>query len=219
MPKSFLPSNKDFFEIETFIYQEYLNTIEEFLDDEMAIHKSNLDELQKQLEREEIIGPDDPWQMPEELEPDYYQLDRLSQFANILRRSFIISIVSFLEITIVEHYRLKPNIGRQIKSPSSFKTCWEDIRGSLKTKYPKVTNDEWEEIIRIRDLRDAFAHAEGMIEIVSSSKKKKLEDYVREKEPKLRINSYWIDIDREFCEESFKRVVDFLEHILFPDEA
>ncbi len=86
-------------------FRAYLHSIEDFLRTEKQKHISSMDEISDKIKSGEIPPPDNPDQFPLELEYDYYHLAMMDDFANILRKSFFVSLYSFLESRLMRRCR------------------------------------------------------------------------------------------------------------------
>ena len=151
-------------------FYDYLDTIVSFLDDERKSHDKSIDEISKKLSSGEIKPPDDPGQMPSELEFDYYRLERIAEFENILFNSFIVTIYSYLESELISYCR-------KLEKQSPQKVLWSDLAGKnvvdkAMTYLIKVQQIEfslgssavWEKIQKIRSLRNQIVHEQGSVD-------------------------------------------------------
>ena len=205
MRKSFVELDKALFESEFDIYFKYLDYMESFIASEVTAHKASLDEIERQGR---LTYSDDPYQMPPELEYDNYHLVLLDQFANIMRRSYFVSLCSSVETTLVEHTLYK-DATKKFRRPDRDvvrKTLDFLIKAGL-TNYVKSIL-QWQTITYFIKLRNAFVHDDGR------TTDKALLNFIQ-KTPGLTKTSAWIELDYPFCKIAMETVLSFLVSVLF----
>lgn len=151
-------------------FYDYLETIVSFLDNERKSHDKSIDEISKKLSSGEIKPPDDPGQMPSELEFDYYRLERISEFENILFGAFIVTIYSYLESKLISYCR-------DLEKQSPQRVLWSDLTGKnvvdkamiylikvQQIEFSLGSSTEWEKIQKIRSLRNHIVHDQGSVD-------------------------------------------------------
>ena len=186
------------FEGEVGLFEVYLQDMEDFLETEITKLKAQLKDtivLDEKLTNMElqVVG---------------------RHFPNILRKSFIVSLYSFLEYWLMRECRTRK--GNDILlSPS-------DIRGEndidrartyltkvLQVNFPNNTQ-EWEEIQNIRKLRNCIVHNHGKC---GGEKYKSLRDYVAQNSDTLSLSNNEIVLRGEFCKQALRTIGKFIQQL------
>jgi len=183
------------FEGEVGLFEAYLQNMEGFLGSEITRLKAEikdtivLDEKLVNMELQ-VVG---------------------HHFPNILRKSFVVSLYSFLEHRLIEEcWSRKGN--DILLNPS-------DIRGIdrarvyltkvLRVNFPS-DSPEWEEIQSIRRLRNCIVHNHGKCD---GDKFKSLRDYVAQNSDTLSLSGDEIVLSGEFCEQALHAVGKFVQRL------
>ncbi|MEX2161959.1 MAG: hypothetical protein WD751_08600 [Anaerolineales bacterium] len=207
MPKSFVELNKVFFEAEFDIYFKYLDSMEAFISTEITHHKNSLGEIER---KGELTFSDDPGQMPTEFEYDYYHLDILDQFANIMRRSYFVSLYSSVETTLIDYatYRDQRSCFTPPRQDVLMKTITFLIDSNLTQFSFSKSNAQWQTIRNLGRLRNTIVHNDGR------PKDKELVRFINSTNG-LSLSSAWVELDYSFCTEATKLSLSFLTSVLF----
>ncbi|MED4971372.1 hypothetical protein, partial [Parageobacillus toebii] len=213
-------------------FTHYINAMENFLDNQLK-------ELEEQyIEETKNVPPEVAENIFEYQYEDqfYYYQD---EFPNILRKSFIISLYSFLEQELIR-------ICRHIEKNNSFEVRLDDIKdkGIFKcheylTEIAKIdfstVNNEWEKIKKINKIRNHFVHngSDILDKVVKpkSNKERKInqtfrafeyfklaeEDKIytkfRESMNDKKILKYHVKITSEFCKEALNIIKSFFDKL------
>lgn|SRR5574341_806777 len=201
-------------------FYDYLETIVNFLDNERQSHNQSIDEISKKLSSGEIKPPDDPGRMPPELEFDYYRLERISEFENILFSSFFVSVYFYLESELTKHCG---DLQRKNQEPLSL----SDIVGSgvqramtylVKVHHIELSldnNPEWKKIQNYNLLRNCIVHNQGRLDDGFERGKEKLLRFIQEPDSKLKLVDTWCVLDKDFCLEALNTIQAFLHSVIF----
>ncbi len=201
-------------EIEIDLFEAYLATMEEFLEEKAREHRERLSDIR--LSKQD--SPDAGQSSPEE---DFEQigLEMTEQFANLLRRSFFVSLYSYFESRLVKECRSR--------RADNVLLGYSDIAGQneidkakiyftkvLRERFPSDTT-EWQEIQNYRLLRNCIVHNRGRLdEMRDIQAQKPLQEYIKRK-PTLSLRDEEVIIRRGFGEEAYRTVKDFLSLLLF----
>ena len=181
------------------LFEAYLNDMESFLASEITRLKAEIKDAV--ILDEKLVN---------------MELDVVGvYFANIMRKSFLISLYSFLEYLLMQKCRSQKG---DILDPSAL-----GIRGKndvdrariyltkvLHVSFPS-NSQEWKEIQNIRMLRNCIAHNNGRCD---KDKYKKLRDYVAQNSDILSLSSSEIVISGEYCNRALRTVGKFIEQLL-----
>lgn len=194
----------DNFEGEFWWFDEYLRHLESYLENDFA---------SDHLDGQEIT----PMQEVYVNEPEYY-LEALDWHRNLLRRSFLISIYSYMEHKLVMVCRAKEKTSHCRLSDVKARNDLERVRKfcleELHVEFPEKT-PEWREIKNYRLLRNCIVHHSSMID--EDYKSNELMNYLIKKRGLLTIYSNEIFIEKGYCEEVNKTMWIFLYLFLFGD--
>jgi hypothetical protein len=223
-PEDFEDLDKIMFEAEMTPFYDYLESMERFLDIESQKHLENLKIIQEKISSGEIIPPRDPGQMPTEMEYDYFQLDRLVLFENILRKSFFISIYTFLESSLMQHCRYLEETKSDILLSLS-EIAGEGIHKAMiylikvqRINFSLSTRPEWSEIRQYNRLRNCIVHNEGKLnEGFRKEQRDQLANHINQSGSGLTIFGDEIILDEEFCKRALDTIKRFLTSVLFAE--
>lgn len=194
------------FKAELDVYYDYLDSLESFLDKEKVEHHKSLDLIQRKFENGELQYSGDPNNIPGEYEYDYWRLDRLSQFENILRSSFFVNVYALLESTVIAHY--KYHSGKK-KPKDGLKEAIKYLNKVTGNTYDTSNkNSEFVTIDNYRLLRNTIVHNEGI------PQKKRVSEFIIDTHG-LSLEGSFVKLDAAFCREALDKVISFLESVLF----
>lgn len=186
------------FEGEVGLFEAYLNDMEGFLSSEITRLKAEIEDaviLDDELVNTEfkVVG---------------------HHFPNILRKSFLVSLYSFLEHWLLEQcYRRKGDnvlIGpSDIRGENAIDRARIFLTKILRIDFPS-DRPEWEEIQNIRRLRNCIVHDNGRC---NGDKHKKLRDYVARNSPSLSVSDNEVVVSSEYCQRSLRTIGKFIEHL------
>jgi hypothetical protein len=202
---------------ELFLFQEYLRTLESFMEIQAQKHEESLKELiaSGQIGYDEESGPESNY--------DSHMLDLLSSFEDMLRKSFFVSLYSFLEATLINECR------SQSGSNNNVSVSFNDFQGKndidkakayytrvLQLNFPSNT-PEWCEIQNYKTLRNCLVHAQGRVDgMKNKDDQAKLWKFIKHKKT-LFLPHYGIVIfEKGFCDEALVTIENFLRSWLYP---
>jgi uncharacterized protein YutE (UPF0331/DUF86 family) len=199
-------------------FDNYLHMMEKFLE-------SHIDSWEKELEqypKDYKPNPDQIYQIgemtvkvdpvAEDIREIKDRIRELEEYANLLRKSFFISLYTFLETRLNQECvrRAKYSIDTTIALSDLYgrgidraKTYLVKVLGST---FPFGTSQEWEEIKQYAKLRNSIVHNDGKI------KKYNLQKYV-EKHDELYFDGYpgkWVFLTKGFCRTALSTIESFL---------
>ena len=196
------------------ILKDHLKHIEEQVDQG---HQSARDILDTMLENLPSLSQNDrqPWsQFAHEIHDDYVEF----QLPFILYNSFLVSLYGMYESAVTRiagHIQKKKE--QKVSLDANKKGDFLDhakkyYRDVLKFELSK-NNRSWERLKILAELRHAIAHANGHLEMVKESKRKKIRTWM---EKYIGIEDYNGDIvvSQIFVRETFDIVKDCLEDLL-----
>jgi hypothetical protein len=158
-----------------YLYEDYFDAMEGFLQREADGNSKRLNELlanyrerggkplrpKRYLDEESFIA--------DEIDEITADLQRIDEFADLLWKSFFISLYSFLEAQLNRECRDRQRENKSIKD------SLEDIKGKgieraktylvkvLKSSFPFGTSPQWQEVKLYGKLRNSLVHNEGKI--------------------------------------------------------
>lgn len=142
-------------------------------------------------------------------------VQELEDFANILFKSFIVSVYSYLESSLLERCRgveQKHNYRLSVKdlSGQGIQQAMSYLLKVHQLGYSLGTSKEWGQIQNLRILRNCIAHNGGRLDL-GTDQIQKVRNYVSA-EPLLNIdnNTDEIVVSREYCEKALLIVTEFL---------
>ncbi len=209
------------FEVEFQYYLDYMKFMEEFLEEEKKKEDKN---IEKALS--EISSGDS--------EIAIMFLPKIFEFADMLRKSFFVTLYSFFESKLVQECRLRKNneialTFDDIRAPDDIERVKKYFTKVLRSDFPS-NSPEWETIQNYRVVRNCIVHAQGRIDELKDKKdREKLQRFVnkngmislsRNEEDQIAFfrNNGEIYIHRGFCEDACKTIGSFLIMVFFPDQ-
>ena len=178
--------------IELYALEEHLQLIESYMEQLQKTTRSKA----KTYIRKEGLCPDDPewhiaWQEYDNL------IDQLPRF---FRGPFLVSLYAVYESIVTE-------IGRLIQGKQSQKIAINDFKGDFLEKAKKyykhilqfeLYSEEkvWQQVKMLSELRNAFAHANGRLDMLNKKSRKIIKEWEQQK---LGISTY---SDYVICEEN-----------------
>jgi len=186
----------------------FLQITESFLS---ALHQNRLDEF---ISYEKGLGVE---AIPNETSLEaffnkHYGAWPEGRLALLLRRSFLISLYSFIEYSLLDICRL---IRRK-----DIKVSVSDIKGQNDIDKAKVyitkvlcadfpsNSSRWRDIQASRRIRNCIVHNSGEVE-EGSPDRKPIEDYIKVNKGLLRLSGNEIVLERGFCEKMLQATKDF----------
>ena len=202
------------------LHQQYLEDLENFLESEKQQYQEDLEKVPPvDIRLVDIIPVDDEFkeEMYQQAHAQHYyedKLEALDEFARMLRKSFFVSLYTFLESQFNEECRAR----RQEKNTQ---LVLSDISGSgigrakkylakvLEVDFPFASSLEWQEIRKYQQVRNCMVHSDGALEGMGQDKIDKLKQYIDSK-PTLSLSGNRIMIHSGFCEEALQTIGRFL---------
>lgn len=198
------------------LFEEYLVAMEKFLEDETQKHSESLKNL---IAKGEIYYDGETG-----LESNYdsHRLDLLSAFKDRLRRSFFVSVFSFLESELLSecHYRKTQDKDillnfNDLAGQSSIDKAVTYLTKVLRLDHPRKF-PEWIEIQNYKILRNCIVHAQGRVDQMKlESDQRTLKGYIAQKK---NLSFTWgeeVSLDKGFCEEALTTIEAFLHLWLY----
>lgn len=199
---------------------DYLDTIATFLEKERRSHEQGIADINQKIELGQIEPPDDPTQMPPELEYDYFRLDFIADFEDRLFDSFFVMIYSDLESKLLQYCHDLQEKNHAVLSASDMKgnpleQAKTYLEKYLQMKFLFVKNREWDEIQKIRRVRNSIVHNQGVLKISNQDDLNKFEKFISESKPKPDPeNIYHVTLNKEICEKSLDIIETFLYTVI-----
>ena len=227
MPKSCIPDSFD--ALDPFdmamldlgdmdLFGEYLANIERFLDNHLQKHSEHYEALRSKLQSDgTTVSPYD--QVPGEILIEEMLVGRFEGFANILRKSFFISIYGWLESRLTEECcrrdsKWKTRIKEERISGSTMKKAMSYLTQFQGVNYPLGENIEWCRINGdYRRLRDCIVHCEGKPD-ERCRDKTELEDYIARETTLTSPYGDEIVLSADFCAEALDTITRFYISVL-----
>ncbi|MFH1634862.1 MAG: hypothetical protein ABIG63_12770, partial [Chloroflexota bacterium] len=210
---------KLFLEAEISLYKNYLESMESLLENETRKHLENISSIRAEIASGDLIVPDDPYQMPDEMKYDHLQLEFFDKSINILRRSFFVSIYTFLERWLSQRCRdmesndtenlvlLSDIVGRGISQSMTYLIKVQRINFSL------GTSQEWREIQDYRRLRNCVVHREGKIDVEDNSNYNRIVCFINHTDG-LSLSNDEITFEKTFCERALNTIETFITSVI-----
>jgi len=189
------------------------------LEDQLSLIEQQLEEI-KNRESAELnaflrsITPDDP--------EGEYRSQAFSErnefvYPRFFRGSLLISLYAVYESAVTE-------IARLIQKKKGLKISLDDIKGDFLERSKKyyehvldfpvcTTNPTWEQIRKLSVIRNAFAHANGRIEMLRGSVREELEKWSR-KGTGIKCDISHLSVDASFVSTTLKCVQSSLEDLI-----
>lgn len=200
------------FEMEVGWFQEYSMYMEAFLEEKREYHSSEIEDLKKELNDKEIT----PEQFNNISSDDRFYLEALDWHKNILRRSFLVSIYSFMEHKLTKECLAKESITQrrffEVKANNDLERVRSFCQHELHIDFPDKTPG-WNEIRYYRMLRNCIVHHSSMVN--DDRKSQELINYVMTKHGLLSIYAGEVFIEKDFCLEVYETIKVFLFLILY----
>lgn len=195
------------------IFHDYLHKMEEFLQMERQRHVGSVEAITKQIS---AVGANSSQIPAPELEYDHYRLDAIDFFTNILRKTFFVSLYTFLEVSLIERCRRLERKDETLLSVS-------DIRGKgigqamtyltkvHRTDFSPGMSSEWNEIQHYRRLRNCIVHNAGILDN-SLQQRQQLKEYIN-RNPGLSLSTGLVKeaiLSADFCAQAIDTIARFL---------
>jgi len=192
------------FEGEVGLFEAFLNDMEGFLVSEITTLKEQIKDaviLDKELVNTElqVVG---------------------HHFPNILRKSFLVSLYSFLEHWLLEqcYSRKGDEISvnpLDVRGENSIDRARVYLTKILRIDFP-VDSPEWAEIQNIRRLRNCIVHDNGRCD---QDKHAKLRNYVAQSSPILFLSNNEVVVSSEYCQRAISTIGDFIKLLSLADNS
>lgn len=154
---------------------------------------------------------------------DSFSKQKIYEFMDLLRSSFLVSLYSYLETRLVNECR------QSQQDDPSIKVSFDDISGRniikkaetylvkvLDTSFPFDTDPNWKEIHWYNQIRNCLVHKEGKVF------DKELKKYIKSRSDisleKAFGNDYLV-FSNSFCEEALSTISSFLTSLLYHRQA
>jgi hypothetical protein len=195
------------------IFRDYLHSMEEFLQMERRTHVDNVKAIAKQVRTVSANSSQIP---APELEYDHYRLDAIDLFTNILRKTFFVSLYTFLEVSLIERCRRLERKDETLLPVS-------DIRGKgmaqamtyltkvHRTDFSPGMSSEWNEIQHYRRLRNCIVHNAGILDN-NLQQRQQLKEYIN-RHPGLSLSTGLVEeviLSKDFCAQAIDTIARFL---------
>lgn len=220
----FLKVKQIFLDIEIQRLHEYLGIVQTSLD-ELA------DEIEKRMEQyKDVIEFNNKNQ---EIIPRSRSMEgevlEVRDHENLLRKSFLVSLYSFMELWLLRECRTQLKLREEIKISLSdlrgnglekAKTCFSKV---LKNEYAFGTSEDWQFVTQLKAIRNCIVHRQGSLSGLSdlplTSEMKTLQKFV-ENEEHLHFYSTGkqIFVEYDFCIKSLLIVKRFMMNLIFPKD-
>ena len=198
------------------LFGDYLATMESFLETRRQECSERLEVLRSEQQSGKILAVWPYDSDPPEIQAEEMWLQTFEGFANILRKSFFVSLYGWIESKLVEEcycrddkWETVTNGGSKLKRAMQYLTRVQRIEFSLgeSKEWSRINGD-------YRRLRDCIAHNEGKLND-RYSKQTELERYV-DQEPALALSPYGDEIvlGPDFCAEAFSTIARFFRSVL-----
>ncbi len=186
-------------------FENYLYMMESFIESQINDCNRELENYPKDYEPNydqtyqigEMIVKGDP--VAEDIREINDRTDELENYSNLLRKSYFISLYTFLES------RLDRECIQRGKYNSDTKIKLKDLNGRgitraktylvkvLGSNFPFGTSTEWKEIQGYRELRNCIVHSNG--EVAGT----KLENYIEKHDGLSFDSSGWVFLTKDYC--------------------
>lgn len=197
------------------IFRDYLLSMEAFLEAEARQHNESIDVIDERIRRGEIKPIlNDSTQIPAQMDYDFYRLQMLEHFSNILWKSCFVSLYTYLETSLMhrcqwQRQRIGITIDLKDMAKSGLERSMLYLEKVVRIKFSRGTSREWSDIQNYRQLRNCIVHNQGVLD-ENVEHREKLARYLRNKSTiSLDINNE-ILLSREFCEETIETIERFL---------
>lgn len=153
---------------------------------------------------------------------EHFQVHEVTEFVNLMRSSFFVSLYSYLEAWLNSECRISQQKHPQIK------ILLDDIHGAgihkakiylekvLETSFPFGSDGNWKQIQKFNQIRNCIVHAESKVA------DKDLRKYI-ESHPHLHCEHFfgsdYVILDDGFCEHAISIIGEFLRSMLYHRRA
>lgn len=192
------------FELHTFY--SYLFTLDTFLSKEIEVSRTKVNELQK--------DPDEFF----DLNHYEYTLYQHELFTNLMLKTFIVGLCTFLESSLVRRCReveRKHNYPLSVKdlSGQGIQQAINYLRKVHQIEYPLENSIEWMRLQSVSKLRNCIVHNGGRLD-ESPRHVQEIKKYIStEPGVSLDADTNEIVLNREYCEKALRTVTKFLHAI------
>lgn len=180
---------------------------------------NEIDSIFESMEKEYIksYSNDDPDEAEEYIEYGLYSQNVNENIPRLFWGPFIVSLWSILESSYIE-------ISNQISSIQNQQLKLNDINGGIINQVKKYFSHvlkisympdkfNWESIIDLYAIRNAFAHKNGRFDLLDEGKQKKIKNMVK-KEVGLVITNDCIILKKKFVETKLTDVKTLIEYLI-----
>lgn len=194
-------------ESEIHFYMSYLTNLEEFFTMQRGEINYKFDEFMTKESDDEMRSKAEQAQE--------YELRAINEFENLLRKSFVVNIYSFLENRMVSECRARTIEGK----PPKF--SGRDVIGQIKTYFKETLHanfpshtSEWNEIKKIQKLRNCIIHSQGRL---NKDEDDNLKEYIA-RNRNLNLIHNEVYIRKGYCDATYHTIKTFLELLMFDDK-
>jgi hypothetical protein len=195
------------------LFRDYLNTLEAFVEAEREKCSERMEAFLSNLQSDRVaIASHD--QQPWEIQGEKMWLGMLEGFANILRKSFFVSLYGWLESRLVEECHSRDD-NWQAAIPEGNKLKQAVLYLTQSSINFLGESREWGRVYgRYRPLRNCIVHNEGKLDERCTCRAK-LEKYI-DREPALTLSPYdgEVMLGADFCVEALDTIRRFFVSVL-----
>lgn len=195
-------------ESELFALDYHLNLIEEQIRNKEAFERLL---LEKRIKKLGLTHDNLDWQI------EHYEFNRIVDFLlpRFLRSTFLVSLYAVYESAVIE-------IAKLIQKQKGFPISINDLRDNFLNRSKKyyqimgvqLSSDEaWERITMLSDLRNAIAHANGRIEMLKRDIQEKIRKWENQKIGIYSMNGFLI-FEESFLRETLRLVSSSLNDLV-----
>lgn len=199
------------------IFQDYVRSMESFLDMESQKHNESIELIDEKISSGKLKPIlNDSTQIPAQMEYDFYRLQMIEYFSNILWKSCFVSLYTYLESSLLQRCYWEKNKVDTLLTPSDISGTGIDRAMTYLTKvqhinFSRATSAEWKDLQEYRKLRNCIVHNEGKLE-ERSEQARKLERYITSKASLSLSEGAFTEVvlSKAFCEEVLDTIARFL---------
>lgn len=195
--------------LELHALEDHLQRIESHMKD---FQETKRRKIETQIREEGLCSDDPEWHIA--WQGYDYCIDQLPRF---FRGPFLVILYAVYESIVTE-------ISRLIQTKQSQKIAINDLRGDFleraKKYYKHILQFElyseeeiWEQVKMLSELRNAFAHANGRLDILNEKSKKKIEEWSQQNIG-ISTDSYYVVCEENIVAEIFGVVSGALEDLI-----
>jgi hypothetical protein len=189
-------------------FVSYLALIEDFLESEVQNRHKIIDERHEKYKN----NKDRNSMLTLMTALDSHELQEMNDYAQLLRRSFFVSLFSFFEVRLVNFCRLYgANSDRQFHSVLQAK---DYLSKELNINLSFGSSPEWNEIQQYRHIRNCIVHFQGSITGMELRKRERLESYVNRQSVPLSLSDNVIILHKDFCHLVSRVIKEFFWSLL-----